>query len=118
MTILPKGNMAIEDNESKMIQAESKKNAYFFDYTAKTPGQPKVREECIACARQECLLTVDYSRHLLLLQTHFRTIFSLASLPDSAGATLVTITAQAPEDRYKDLKPLFDEIMDSYGKLK
>jgi hypothetical protein len=91
MTILPKAEMAGEENESKMIQAESKKNSYFFDYTAKTPGQPK---------------------------THFRTIFSLSSLPDSAGATLVTITAQAPEDKYSALKPLFDEIMDSYGKLK
>lgn len=43
MTILPKGELAGEENDSKMIKAESKKNAYFFDYTAKTPGQPQVR---------------------------------------------------------------------------
>ena len=46
--------MAGEENESKMIKAESKNNAYFFDYTAKTPGQPKVRQEYIAA--KECLL--------------------------------------------------------------
>lgn len=46
MTILPKGELAGQDNESKMIKAESKKGAYFFDYTAKTPGQPLVRSEC------------------------------------------------------------------------
>jgi hypothetical protein len=43
MTILPKGELAGQDNESKMNKAESKKGAYFFDYTAKTPGQPLVR---------------------------------------------------------------------------
>lgn len=43
MTILPKGELAGGDNASKMIKAESKKNAYFFDYEAQTPGQPLVR---------------------------------------------------------------------------
>jgi hypothetical protein len=43
MTILPKGALAGEDNKGKMLKAESKKNAYFFDYTAETPGQPLVR---------------------------------------------------------------------------
>lgn len=50
MTILPKGQIAGEDNESKMIKAESKMNAYFFDYTAKTPGQPMVSRAHIASA--------------------------------------------------------------------
>jgi hypothetical protein len=27
-----------------MLSAESKKNAYYFDYTTKTPDQPKVRK--------------------------------------------------------------------------
>ena len=44
MTILPKGDLAGVDNKSKMIKAESKKNAYFFDYMAETPGQPLVRK--------------------------------------------------------------------------
>ena len=47
MTILPKGELAGEENTSKMIKAESKKNAYFFDYEAKTPGQPLVRLYCV-----------------------------------------------------------------------
>lgn len=45
MTILPKGKIAmVDDNESKMLSSESKKNAYFFDYTIKAEKQPKVRE--------------------------------------------------------------------------
>lgn len=42
----------------------------------------------------------------------------MATLPGAAGATLVTLTAQAPQSEYSQLKPLFDEIMDSYNKLK
>lgn len=93
MTILPKGKIAgMDDNESSMINAESKKNAYFFDYTIKADNQPK---------------------------RHFRTIFSLATgATGGAGAMLVTLTAQASEERYKETKNMFDTIIDSYGKAK
>ena len=47
MTILPKGSVAMEETESVMISAESKKNAYIFDYTCKVPDQPKVRSRLI-----------------------------------------------------------------------
>jgi len=43
MTILPKGELAGLESDNKMISAESKKNAYFFDYTSRSPGQPLVR---------------------------------------------------------------------------
>mmetsp|Transcript_18906 Transcript_18906/g.41195 ORF Transcript_18906/g.41195 Transcript_18906/m.41195 type:complete len:259 (-) Transcript_18906:116-892(-) len=90
-TILPKGEMMGESTTSKLLSAESKKNAYFFDYTAKVPGQP---------------------------ERHFRTIFTLAQgATGGAGANLVTITAQSPESRYSDVKSTFDAIIDSYGKF-
>eukprot|EP00568_Trieres_chinensis_P001823 CAMPEP_0183305276 /NCGR_PEP_ID=MMETSP0160_2-20130417/10070_1 /TAXON_ID=2839 ORGANISM="Odontella Sinensis, Strain Grunow 1884" /NCGR_SAMPLE_ID=MMETSP0160_2 /ASSEMBLY_ACC=CAM_ASM_000250 /LENGTH=271 /DNA_ID=CAMNT_0025468453 /DNA_START=122 /DNA_END=937 /DNA_ORIENTATION=- len=92
MFILPKGELAGEETESKMISAESKKNAYIFDYISKVPQQPK---------------------------RHFRTIFSLANgATGGAGGVLVTVTAQTPESRYDEMKPVFDEIIDSYGKIK
>jgi hypothetical protein len=89
-TILPKSNLAgVEGVESKMVSSENKKQAYFFDYITKVPSQPK---------------------------THFQTIFSL--LPKigggGAGNLLLTITVQAPESEYESLKPLFDEIIESY----
>lgn len=90
-TILPKGKIAVEEAESEMISAENKKNAYIFDYTSKVGGQPK---------------------------RHFRTIFSLnQGATGGAGSVLVTITAQTPEVRYGEMKSLFDEMVDSYGKL-
>eukprot|EP00980_Cylindrotheca_fusiformis_P002707 scaffold627_cov125-Cylindrotheca_fusiformis.AAC.24 len=91
-TILPKSTLAgIEGVESKMLSAESKKSAYFFDYYQRSPGQPK---------------------------THFRTIFTLAKgTTEMAGSILVTITAQTPESQYDEMKPLFDEIIGSF-KLK
>jgi len=93
-TILPKNQLALaEENESKMISAESKKNAYYFDYTIKVPEQPK---------------------------RHFRTIFDLKQgATGGAGAVLVTLTAQTTSKRYDDegVKSLFDEIIDSYGKI-
>lgn len=70
-----------------MLSAESKKQAYFFDYLTKVPQQP---------------------------ETHFRTIFSLAQGPASASNVLVSITAQTPEANYEAMKPLFDEILESY----
>jgi len=92
MTILPKGQLAnVDDNESRMLSAESKKNAYYFDYTIKAENQPK---------------------------THFRTIFALAAgATGGAGSVLVTLTAQVPESKYDEMKPTFDAIVNSYGKL-
>ena len=88
-TILPKSTLAGKDEiESKMLSAESKKQAYFFDYTQKVPGQP---------------------------QTRFRTIFALANgATGGAGSVLVSITAQTQEADYETIKPLFDEIIESY----
>lgn len=93
-TILPKGKLMDEKNESgissKMILAESKKNAYMFDYMVKVDGTSR----------------------------HFRTIFALASgATGGAGSVLVTITAQALESEYSSgTKDVFDAIIDSYGK--
>jgi len=43
MTILPKSTLAGQEGvEGAMLLAESKNNAYFFDYTTKVPGQPTV----------------------------------------------------------------------------
>jgi len=51
MTILPKGQLAnVDDNESRMLSAESKKNAYYFDYTIKAENQPKVNTRLNAFA--------------------------------------------------------------------
>jgi hypothetical protein len=73
---------------SKMLSAESKKQAYFFDYITKVPDQP---------------------------ETHYRTIFSLATAAaGGAGNVLVSITAQALVSDYEEMKPLFDRIIDSY----
>ena len=44
MTILPKSILAGQtDVEGSMLLAESKSNAYYFDYTTKVAGQPMVR---------------------------------------------------------------------------
>ena len=44
-TILPKGKILDEasDIKSVMLSAESKKNAYYFDYTVTPPNLPEVR---------------------------------------------------------------------------
>ena len=92
MTILPKGELAGEQSDNEMILAESKKNCYFFDYTSKISNQPK---------------------------RHFRTIFTLVQgATGGAGSILVTLTAQTTEDRYPALKSTFDEIINSYSKMK
>lgn len=86
-TILPKGELAgVKGIESEMLSATTAKQAYMFDYIQKVPEQP---------------------------QTHFRTIFSLAT--GGISPVLVTITAQTPESDYGSLKPLFDEIIKSYN---
>lgn len=90
-TILPKSSLAmVDDVKSKMLDAASKKQAYFFDYVTKVPTQP---------------------------ETHFRTIFTLAAPQSTSSGSnvLVTITAQTPETEYESLKPLFDQLMNSYN---
>ena len=92
-TVLPKGQLAGVDIESKMLSAVSERQAYFFDYQQRVPNvQP---------------------------MTHFRSIFSLQQgATGGAGSILVTITAQCPEERYSGLKPMFDDIVASFAKMK
>jgi hypothetical protein len=53
---------------------------------------------------------------LLASQTHFRTIFSLVpGATGGAGSVLVSITVQCPETEYATMKPMFDQIISSYG---
>ena len=81
-----------ENSESKMLNSESKKNSYYFDYVTKTTDQPK---------------------------RHFKTIFTLIQGgTGGAGSVLVTITVQTTDDRYEALKGTFDEVIESYGKIK
>lgn len=74
-----------------------------------------------------CLLYEDVSALTLhrisfspcFSQTHFRTIFALINgATGGAGSILVTATVQTPESMYAEKKPLFDNIMASYGKMK
>jgi len=92
MTILPKSELVGEKTDNQMLSADSKKDAYYFDYISQSPGQPK---------------------------RHFRTIFALAAgATGGAGSVLVTITAQTLESNYADLKPLFNDVVSSYEKYK
>ena len=94
-----------------MISAISVKSAYYFDYIA-SPTVPTAG--------------VDSSGGMTkrLKPQHFRTIFTL--LPPvgitSAGMTLVTLTLQTSEERYNDgernMKGVFDKIINSYEKIK
>ncbi len=103
-TILPKSELAGNKEDSKMLSAVSKNNAYYFDYVAKPivatdPGSSQLTKE--------------------LETVHFRTIFTLLPLKtdvNTAGLTLVTITFQTTESKYSSLKASFDEIISSFGK--
>lgn len=97
-TILPKGPMmnGKEDNpvQSEMISAISKNQSYQFDYTQCIPGvQPKTR---------------------------YKSIFSLQQgATGGAGAVLVTVTVQTPQERYSSsggMEPVMLGIIDSFGK--
>mmetsp|Transcript_10170 Transcript_10170/g.14926 ORF Transcript_10170/g.14926 Transcript_10170/m.14926 type:complete len:237 (-) Transcript_10170:793-1503(-) len=91
-TILPRGELNMESTKSVMLKAESKKNAYIFDYKVTPPN---------------------------LSETHYRTVFYLAQgATGGAGAVLVTLTAQCPESRYGEMKPVFDQMIESFGKYK
>eukprot|EP00579_Thalassiosira_antarctica_P031858 CAMPEP_0201992596 /NCGR_PEP_ID=MMETSP0905-20130828/1114_1 /ASSEMBLY_ACC=CAM_ASM_000554 /TAXON_ID=420261 /ORGANISM="Thalassiosira antarctica, Strain CCMP982" /LENGTH=269 /DNA_ID=CAMNT_0048547289 /DNA_START=26 /DNA_END=835 /DNA_ORIENTATION=- len=104
-TILPKGELGGQDTDaSKMLSTMSKNNAYYFDYVA-TPVVP------IEPGTKSSGATTK-----TLKPQHFRTIFTLLSLKISAGLTLVTITLQTTEERYGDMKGIFDGVVDSYGK--
>ena len=52
-----------------------------------------------------------------LKQQHYRSIFTLLPLKNSAGLTLVTITLQTTEERYEKTKGVFDSVIDSFGKI-
>eukprot|EP00574_Skeletonema_japonicum_P009288 CAMPEP_0201722522 /NCGR_PEP_ID=MMETSP0593-20130828/6885_1 /ASSEMBLY_ACC=CAM_ASM_000672 /TAXON_ID=267983 /ORGANISM="Skeletonema japonicum, Strain CCMP2506" /LENGTH=270 /DNA_ID=CAMNT_0048213499 /DNA_START=126 /DNA_END=938 /DNA_ORIENTATION=- len=107
-TILPKSELAGNKEDSKMLSAVSKNNAYFFDYVAK----PIVPTDPGSSAAKSGQMTKE------LEPVHFRTIFTLLPLKDVnvAGLTLVTITFQTTEAKYSGLKSTFDEIILSYGK--
>ena len=108
-TILPKGELAGVDDTSKMLSAVSKNNAYYFDYVASpvVPTEPGSSE----ASRGQMTKQLE--------PQHFRTIYTLLPLKNGGGAglTLVTITVQTTEEKYGGLKVLFDEIVDSYGKI-
>lgn len=104
-TIMPKGELAGGDTgASKMLSALSKNNAYYFDYvtTPVVPTEPGTSSGVMTKT---------------LKPLHFRTIFTLLPLKNSAGLTLVTITLQTTEERYEGVKGVFDGVMDSYGKI-
>jgi hypothetical protein len=93
-TILPKGELAGNDQmvDAKMLSAVSERQAYFFDYQQSVPNVQPL--------------------------THFRTIFTLQQgATGGAGAVLVTITAQMPEERYTTLRPVVDDVMASFQKI-
>ena len=106
MTILPKGDLAGQSDDSKMVSAISKNNAYYFDYIA----TPVVPVEAGESSSSSGALTKK------LKPQHFRTIFTLLPLKNSAGMTLVTITLQTSEEKYGTVRGLFDNIIDSFGK--
>lgn len=117
--ILPRGELVGgEPIPSELISSESKKNAYFFDYKVTPPGQPEVRDNALGSlalfvGSQLTLPPVTHS----FFQTHYRAIFALAQgATGGAGSILVTLTIQTPESRYKELKPIIDKMVDSYGK--
>lgn len=107
-TILPKSELAGNKEDSKMLSAVSKNNAYYFDYVAK----PIVPTDPGSAASKSGQMTKE------LEPVHFRTIFTLLPLkdPNTAGLTLVTITFQTTETKYNGLKSSFDEIISSFGK--
>eukprot|EP00986_Skeletonema_menzelii_P006204 scaffold2340_cov139-Skeletonema_menzelii.AAC.9 len=107
-TILPKSELAGNKEDSKMLSAVSKNNAYYFDYVAK----PIVPTDPGSSAAKSGQMTKE------LEPVHFRTIFTLLPLKDAnvAGLTLVTITFQTTEAKYSGLKSTFYEIISSYGK--
>ena len=107
-TILPKSELAGNNEDSKMLSAVSKNNAYYFDYVAK----PVVATDPGSAASRSGQLTKE------LETVHFRTIFTLLPLKNAntAGLTLVTITFQTTESKYSALKATFDEIISSFGK--
>ena len=104
-TILPKSDLAGLKDTSQMLSATSKNNAYYFDYitTPVVPTEPG---------------SGSGSLTKTLKPQHFRSIFTMLPLKGAAGLTLVTITLQTSEERYGDVKGVFDSVIDSFGKVK
>jgi len=96
-TILPKSNLGLEDDvDAVMLSATSSKSAYVFDYRH---GVPSPNGGQVA--------------------THFRTIFTMLPSPiANSPSNLVTITAQTPESKYKDLQSTMDAVIQSYQPAK
>ena len=87
-----------------MLSATSKNNAYYFDYitTPVVPTSPGSGDSLTKTLKPQ----------------HFRSIFTMLPLKGAAGLTLVTITLQTSEERYGDVKGVFDSVIDSFGKVK
>ncbi|KAL3793877.1 hypothetical protein HJC23_002124 [Cyclotella cryptica] len=103
-TILPKGELGGQSDDSQMLSATSRRNAYYFDYTS-TPVVPVEAGSGSGSLMKK------------LTPLHFRTIFTLLPLTAGAGSTLVTITMQTTEEKYGGLKGMFDEIVDSFERV-
>ena len=105
-TILPKSDLAVNKDTSKLLSAISKNNAYYFDYTAAPVVSIGENE------KSSGTLTKN------IKEQHFRSIFTLLELKGTAGLTLVTITLQTSEDRYAGMKGVFNNVIDLFGKVK
>lgn len=103
-TILPKGELGGQPDDSKMISATSRRNAYYFDYTS-TPVVPVEAGSGSGSLMKK------------VTPLHFRTIFTLLPLTVGGGSTLVTITMQTTQEKYDGLKGMFDEIVDSFKRV-
>lgn len=86
-TILPKGELGGQPDDSKMIAATSRRNAYYFDYTS-TPVVPVEAGSGSGSLMKK------------VTPLHFRTIFTLLPLTVGAGSTLVTITMRTTQEKY------------------
>jgi len=117
--LIPKPTASNEENlQTKLISAETKGNTYVIDYfvSADNTGEVSRKKE-----RVNAYFEFTHSREkrkptCVCLQTHYRVIFTIAKgATGGAGSILVTLSAQAPESRYKEIKPVFDEIIDSFS---
>lgn len=95
-----------------MLNAESRKNAYIFDYTVEPPNLPEVSmSSLVATAMAFPTIHRTNACVFVISQTHYRAIFTLSN------NVLVTLTMQTPESRYGEMKPTFDQMVDSFGKF-
>ncbi|TFJ84062.1 hypothetical protein NSK_004535 [Nannochloropsis salina CCMP1776] len=81
-TIVPKGRGV----ESKLLNYEGRKGAYYYDYVIQPAGQPK---------------------------RHLTTLFALITI-SGTGECLATYTTSCLEDQWTVLEPVFDKITKSF----